>query len=1355
LHSAASLHHPHQPVVPLDCVDELSAPTALTPSLGMSRSASYNALASMFGPAAVGLAVQAPTQEPSPPPQLHRSMSANHLHRLGQQRSSPPSAASSSSSSHGRRSQSSRRNISDDQAEEQLLSQMQQHADLIATEPLSPRSGSSRYASGGSGGPWRASYPLPPHQHLSAAADAFPPRASSFSHSTSPSSSQPPSPRGARMLQSLKDSFGHSGLHQSNLARSSSCTTGSGFAGAAAAPASAGASGAHAHLAHHLYPSQQHHLAHYSSAPSASLSSALYNNDGAADDAASGEERKETPNPIANHTSAAAAAAMHGLHHYNSHGSLHALHHSHSFSGASGSGGPSAGVSLQREHSGLSHSGSLSSHPSSLPHGVDHLTLATDESPELSTLTRSSSYSSNARTQPQSPVSQQHHSNSFAAAAAAAAPPSGFGPAAAGGFHAPPVPRWSSYQFEPVGSQHVPDLSSVPWQPQLHQEAPGPHQLAQTVQPMSLSDPAYGPPLQRSPHPGAQLSPTASAGYCAVCLSDGCDSFLLPCQHSFHARCILQWVESEHQQPSQRLSCPLCRQTIEQFVPNSDEPIEDENGDLLARFLAVWEKHYYQRGGLDGAVGRGGYGGGSGGGDDGETLIKPGATQEFGNPQKQQQQQQQGAQTRSFSPTATPAQSPIGGAVEELSEVEGGASLEPLSAEQAAWQQFFEDTFYIPDSLPDDFIIPRAAVVGAGGVDVGEGELLLDDHAANIAAVDGGRAASSGASSGNLSGWIQTPLSLLSSFMSAFKNSSAQQAAQIHAAAAAARVHAGTPVPSPRSASRRALQYPRSASAATTRLARTTSSNSAIAERVSRQLFAEEEEITIGASPDMPPSASVVAPMPTSMPARMLGDIMERSPSPQQSPPAPYTPVLAGAAAGAAATFVQAVAHTGGPAFAPSPLYASMPAVAAYFTSYEMMKAELGLTPSLSTAAAEAAAAGAEGDMSRDPRAALLNMQATGQYFGAAATAGAVSNGVKIALSPGVLSLAGAFASTAQISARMGIQFSIFEQTKNAFALYRHRRVGEELNAAEVLVAASLGGVVAASIMYPIQHFIPLQHWALTAPPPMPPPVAHVPGAPLPPGGIGTALPRPPTLLACLGRFLPACVATAVTYEYAFRFIRNRTQGQIQGQQQQQPQERHALADAAGVAAAAAAASSASAVHHGASSPPSSASAVAAPASAAASSSSSWWSTPRALIDSIAARTSSLLHSVGVDLTDEEVEAVIPMHAGPPNAAGADAVAAAAHASLHPHRRPPLPTGAAAASSTAHVHTLGHALPVMHHMPAGLLPPPRPRPAQPPSRGAPAAGSGMSRSSSHPVLSTLRSLGANEPAQPPSLLDPW
>lgn len=72
---------------------------------------------------------------------------------------------------------------------------------------------------------------------------------------------------------------------------------------------------------------------------------------------------------------------------------------------------------------------------------------------------------------------------------------------------------------------------------------------------------------------------------CAVCLTDATkDSgavLLLPCSHSFHGNCILQWVEVN-------FNCPMCRQEIDQFIP-----LGDESEEMISRFTAAWEKHHY------------------------------------------------------------------------------------------------------------------------------------------------------------------------------------------------------------------------------------------------------------------------------------------------------------------------------------------------------------------------------------------------------------------------------------------------------------------------------------------------------------------------------------------------------------------------------------------------------------------------------------------------------------------------------------------------------------------------------------------------------------------------------------------
>jgi len=68
---------------------------------------------------------------------------------------------------------------------------------------------------------------------------------------------------------------------------------------------------------------------------------------------------------------------------------------------------------------------------------------------------------------------------------------------------------------------------------------------------------------------------------CAVCLSSGEDTMLLPCNHQFHGKCILRWVD-------QNFSCPLCRQEIGQFVP-----LNTTDKEIHQQFVEIWEKHHY------------------------------------------------------------------------------------------------------------------------------------------------------------------------------------------------------------------------------------------------------------------------------------------------------------------------------------------------------------------------------------------------------------------------------------------------------------------------------------------------------------------------------------------------------------------------------------------------------------------------------------------------------------------------------------------------------------------------------------------------------------------------------------------
>lgn len=69
---------------------------------------------------------------------------------------------------------------------------------------------------------------------------------------------------------------------------------------------------------------------------------------------------------------------------------------------------------------------------------------------------------------------------------------------------------------------------------------------------------------------------------CPVCLDDGenseCDVILMPCFHSFHGSCILNWVE-------RNFSCPMCRAEVENFVPMKGQTLEP-------RFVEIWEEHF-------------------------------------------------------------------------------------------------------------------------------------------------------------------------------------------------------------------------------------------------------------------------------------------------------------------------------------------------------------------------------------------------------------------------------------------------------------------------------------------------------------------------------------------------------------------------------------------------------------------------------------------------------------------------------------------------------------------------------------------------------------------------------------------
>lgn len=42
---------------------------------------------------------------------------------------------------------------------------------------------------------------------------------------------------------------------------------------------------------------------------------------------------------------------------------------------------------------------------------------------------------------------------------------------------------------------------------------------------------------------------------CVICLSDLYDEYTIPCEHSFHRKCIQKWMKRHN-------SCPICRRYI-------------------------------------------------------------------------------------------------------------------------------------------------------------------------------------------------------------------------------------------------------------------------------------------------------------------------------------------------------------------------------------------------------------------------------------------------------------------------------------------------------------------------------------------------------------------------------------------------------------------------------------------------------------------------------------------------------------------------------------------------------------------------------------------------------------------------
>jgi len=121
---------------------------------------------------------------------------------------------------------------------------------------------------------------------------------------------------------------------------------------------------------------------------------------------------------------------------------------------------------------------------------------------------------------------------------------------------------------------------------------------------------------------------------------------------------------------------------------------------------------------------------------------------------------------------------------------------------------------------------------------------------------------------------------------------------------------------------------------------------------------------------------------------------------PQVSPAPLFTPVLAGFTASGVSAAIQTLTHSGR-TFAPTPLTASMPAIAAFFTTYEIIKQELGLSPTFPMPTYSPHHQYVAEDMSADPRSQLFNGEYTMRYLAAATAAGGLSQLVKLPLTPG------------------------------------------------------------------------------------------------------------------------------------------------------------------------------------------------------------------------------------------------------------------------------------------------------------------------------------------------------------------
>jgi hypothetical protein len=74
-------------------------------------------------------------------------------------------------------------------------------------------------------------------------------------------------------------------------------------------------------------------------------------------------------------------------------------------------------------------------------------------------------------------------------------------------------------------------------------------------------------------------SPMGSIGLeeCAVCLGGGSisgDVITLPCKHSFHSKCVLQWL-------TRRCLCPLCRADVRPHLNRRAASVAADPGRVL------------------------------------------------------------------------------------------------------------------------------------------------------------------------------------------------------------------------------------------------------------------------------------------------------------------------------------------------------------------------------------------------------------------------------------------------------------------------------------------------------------------------------------------------------------------------------------------------------------------------------------------------------------------------------------------------------------------------------------------------------------------------------------------------------